>query len=41
MRKEFDIEFWAKENSLFLAKSYLKDNPDVKWSEEFLQQLFY
>ena len=37
----FDKEAWAKEQSLELAQSYLKENPTVSWNEEFLQQRFY
>ena len=38
---EFDRKAWAKEQSLELAKSYLKENPTVSWNEEFLQQRFF
>ena len=37
----FNKKAWAKERSLELAKSYIIENPDVKWSEQFLQQRFY
>ena len=43
MEKEssFNKTAWAKKQSLKLAKSYLKENPTVTWSEEFLQQCFF